>query len=392
MRQIFVRIRRGLHPKTGYDNYMSIGQLIIVKLGTSTLTGGTNRLSRPAMLEIIRQIVWLRREGQRIVLVSSGAMAAGRELLGHPTLPNHLPAKQMLASVGQRYLMEVYGALFGLYDVHIGQVLLTHDDLAHRTRYLNARNTLSTLLDYDIVPIINENDTVAVEEIKVGDNDNLSAQIAALLDADLLILLTDQEGLYDRDPRLHADAQLIPRVETIDEHIWSLAGGTTNGLATGGMRTKIQAAQLATRSGTRTVIAHGRTPDVLVRIVRGEPLGTVFTTIVDHLESRKRWLLAERPQGTLTVDSGAAQVLREGRSSLLPVGIRAVHGEFERGDVVQVVAQGGQALAQGLANYGGAELTRLCGHRSQEIVDILGYTYGDEAIHRDNLVLIAGIG
>lgn len=363
---------------------------IVVKIGTSTLTGGTAGLSRPAILELVRQMVLLLREGCRVVFVSSGAMAAGREVIHHPTLPNHLPAKQMLSAIGQGYLMELYSTMFGLYDVNIGQVLLTHDDFAHRTRYLNARNTLSTLLDYQIVPIVNENDTVAVQEIKFGDNDNLSAQIAALLDADILILLTDQHGLYDHDPNIHPEAQLINHVEAINGDIWQVAGGTlkTNGLGTGGMHTKIQAAQLATRSGTRAVIAHGQSPDVLLRIYRGETIGTTFLPSVEHLESRKRWLVAERNAGVLQVDHGAARVLREGRASLLPVGIVRVTGDFERGAVVQVEDRHGTALAKGLTNYGSAELNRLCGHRSADITAVLGYTYGDEAIHRDNLVLI----
>ena len=364
------------------------GQTIVVKVGTSTLTAGTRRLSRPAMLELIRQIVLLHQAQYRIILVTSGAMAAGREVLDDPELPVHLPVKQMLAAVGQGRLMEVYSALFGLYDVRIGQVLLTIDDFSHRTRYLNARNTLSTLLDYRILPVINENDTVAVQEIKFGDNDNLSAHIAALLDADLLILLTDQDGLYDSNPALTADAHLIPLVEEITDDVWALAGGTTNGLGSGGMQTKIQAAQLATRSGTRTVIANGQMPNGLLRIVQGEALGTTFLPLVDHLESRKRWLLAERPQGTLQVDSGAARVLKTGGASLLPVGIRTVTGQFERGAIVQVINKAGQSLAKGLTSYTSAELLKLCGRHSDEIVDILGYTYGDEAVHRDNLVLI----
>lgn len=364
-------------------------QTIIVKLGTSTLTGGEKRLSRPHMVEIIRQIARLHTDGHRIVVVSSGAMAAGREVLGYPPLPNHLPKKQMLCSVGQSHLMQVYAGLFGLYDLHIGQILLTHDDFAHRTRYLNARNTLTTLLDYGIVPIINENDTVAVEEIKVGDNDNLSARIAALLDADLLILLTDQDGLYDRDPRIDKEAKLIPLVDTIDERIWALAGGTQSGLGTGGMFTKIQAAQLATRSGTRTVIAHGRLPDVLLRIVNGDSVGSHFLPLASHLESRKRWLLAEKAQGLVVVDEGAVNALKNRGASLLPIGLRAVEGEFERGAVVQIVDLHRQPIAQGLVNYAHHELATLCGHRSDEIAERLGYTYGDEAIHRDNLVLIA---
>lgn len=362
---------------------------IIIKLGTSTLTDGTPRLSRPNLLNIIRQVTVLVKEGCRVVVVSSGAMAAGREALNHPTLPNHLPAKQMLSAVGQGYLIQVYTMLFALYDVQIGQVLLTHADLSHRTRYLNARDTLNTLLDYGIVPIVNENDTVAVEEIKVGDNDNLSAHIAALLNADLLVLLTDQQGLYDRDPRLDPKAQLISRVEVIDERIYALAGGSISGLGTGGMATKIQAAQLATRSGTQTIIANGKVPDVLLKIMAGEAIGTSFDPIGNQLESRKRWLLAERPQGTIQVDAGARRVLKERGASLLPVGIRAVKQQFERGAVVLVIDENERPLAHGLTNYNSTELERIRGRHSPEIADILGYTYGEEAIHREDLVMIS---
>ncbi|WP_119072592.1 glutamate 5-kinase [Aggregatilinea lenta] len=361
---------------------------VVVKLGTSTLTGGTSRLSRPHMVEIVRQVATLRKEGCRIVVVSSGAMAAGRELLGYPQLPNHLPAKQMLSAVGQGYLIEVYRLLFRLYDVEIGQVLLTHADLSHRTRYLNARDTLNTLLDYGIVPIVNENDTVAVEEIKVGDNDNLSAQIAGLLHSDQLIMLTDQDGLYDHDPRTDPRATLIAEVHTIDEDLMALAGVSVSGLGVGGMVTKIQAARLATRAGTRTVIANGRTPDALLRIVHGEALGTAFVPPQEHVEGRKRWLLAERPQGQVVVDEGASEMIRLRGASLLPVGIRSIAHDFERGAVVMIEDSEGHALAHGLVNYSSAELQRLRGHRSQDIVEILGYTYGDEAIHRDNMVLV----
>ena len=285
-------------------------------------------------------------------------------------------------------MIEVYRLLFRLYDVEIGQVLLTHADLSHRTRYLNARDTLNTLLDYGIVPIINENDTVAVEEIKVGDNDNLSAQIAGLLHADQLIMLTDQDGLYDHDPRTDPRAALIAEVHTIDDDLMALAGASVSGLGVGGMVTKIQAARLATRAGTRTVIANGRTPDALLRIARGEVIGTTFVPQQEHIEGRKRWLLAERPQGRVTVDDGASEMIRLRGASLLPVGIRGISHEFERGAVVTVEDGDGRALAHGLVNYSSAELQRLRGHRSQDIVEILGYTYGDEAIHRDNMVLV----
>lgn len=362
--------------------------LVVVKLGTSTLTNGTAHLSRPVMLEIIRQVAHLHGTDYRIVIVSSGAMAAGREVLHNPTLPQHLPSKQMLAAVGQGYLMQVYSTLFGHYNLKIGQVLLTHDDLGHRTRYLNARNTFYTLLDYGVIPIVNENDTLAVEEIKVGDNDNLSARIASLLDADTLILLTDQDGLYDADPRVNPEAHLISSVKQISERIWALAGDAGTSHGTGGMITKIQAAQLATRSGTRTVIARGTLKDVVLRICHGERVGTTFEPLTTHLESRKRWLLAEQPKGTLIIDNGAIEVLRRGGASLLPIGIKSIVGDFERGDVVEVVSGSLEPLAQGLVNYNSDEMSLICGRHSREITDILEYTYGEEAIHRDNLVIL----
>jgi glutamate 5-kinase len=365
-----------------------MSQLIVVKIGTSTLTGGTPRLSRPNMLDIIRQLAHLHETGCRLVLVSSGAMAAGRELLDNPKLPNHLPAKQMLSAVGQGYLMQVYSTLFGHYDVKIGQVLLTHADLKNRTGYINARNTMSTMLDFSIVPIVNENDTIAVEEIKVGDNDNLSAHIAALLDADKLILLTDQDGLFDSDPRSNTGANLITRVEHIDENIWQLGGESVSGQGTGGMLTKLQAAQLATRGGTRTIIANGKTPDVLLRIMAGESLGTTFEPVTTQLESRKRWLLAEHPVGRLIIDDGAATVLIREGASLLPVGITAIQGEFERGALVSINNLHGETLAQGLSNYNNSELERIAGQHSDTIIEILGYTYGSAAVHRDHMVLI----
>lgn len=363
-------------------------QTIVIKLGTSTLTGGQNRLSRPHMVDIIRQIAKLHAQKHHIIMVSSGAMAAGRELLHYPDLPNHLPAKQMLCAVGQSYLMEVYSNLFGLYDLHIGQILLTHDDFAHRTRYLNARNTLTTLLDYGIIPIINENDTIAVDEIKVGDNDNLSARIAGLIDADWLLLLTDQEGLYESDPRSNPTARLIPEVKIIDETVWALAGGSGTTLGTGGMLTKIQAAQLATRSGTHTVITHGRTPDVILRLIAGEHMGTHFLPQVSHLEARKRWLLAEKPQGFLRIDGGACRALQNRGASLLHVGIKAIRGDFERGAVVLIEDENASPIAHGLTNYNSHELHKLQGQQSDAIIETLGYTYGDVAVHRDQLVLI----
>jgi glutamate 5-kinase len=288
---------------------MESTQRIIIKLGTSVLTEGTKRLSRRRMLEIARQIALLHDAGHEIVVVSSGAIAAGREALNYPELDRSVAAKQMLSAVGQGRLIQIYMELFGLFEIAVGQVLLTRADLSNRTGYLNARDTLLALLQHHILPVINENDTVATEEIKVGDNDNLSALVANLVDADSLILLTDQLGLYTSDPRSNPDAELIPVVERIDETVWARAGGASSGLGTGGMITKLQAAQLAGQSGTRTVIASGKLPNVLLDITAGERIGTTFLAQTTQLESRKRWLLSERSQGRLQVDAGAVKKL-----------------------------------------------------------------------------------
>ncbi len=366
---------------------MSKTQRIIVKLGTSVLTDGTRRLSRRRMLEIARQAAYLHEAGNHILIVSSGAIAAGREALNYPELDRSVPAKQMLSAVGQGLLIQIYTELFRLFDITVGQVLLTRGDLSQRTGYLNARDTLLTLLDHHIIPIINENDTVATEEIRVGDNDNLSALVANLLDADLLILLTDQLGLYTSDPRTDSNAELIPLVERIDETVWARAGGTSTGLGTGGMITKLQAAQLAGHSGTTTVIASGNLPDVLPDIAAGKRIGTTFLPSTTHRESRKRWLLSEKPQGTITVDKGAASKLSTNGASLLPVGITGLSGEFVRGASVRVLTLDSKPIAVGITNYASHEVQQLIGVKSAQIASILGYTYGDEVIHRDDLVL-----
>jgi glutamate 5-kinase len=361
---------------------------IVVKLGTSTLTGGTRQINRQRMVEIVQQIARLHQQGHEMVVVTSGAMAAGRERLGFPDLGRSVPAKQMLSAVGQGRLMHLYSQLFDLFEIVVGQVLLTRDDLADRSRYLNARDTLLTLLEQRIIPVINENDTTATHEIRVGDNDNLSALVANLLEADRLIILTDQRGLYTADPRQHPDAQLIAEVPQIDEAVWALAGGAGSSVGTGGMVTKIEAAQLATRSGVLTVIAGGTEPDVLARLVVGEAVGTRFLPVVSQVESRKRWLLAEKPHGLLRVDAGAAQKLLRGGASLLPVGMTAVEGVFERGELLGVLTPDGKKIAHGLTSYSSDDLGKLCGAQSARIVEILGYTYGDAVIHRNNLVLL----
>jgi glutamate 5-kinase len=368
---------------------VGMSKTIVVKVGSSTLTNGTRHLSKPNMLELVRQIATLHSAGHRVLLVSSGAMAAGRDHLGHPRLPTTLPIKQMLSAVGQGQLMQIYSEMFGMYNVKVGQVLVTGDDLRRsRTRYLNTRDTLQSLLNYPIVPIINENDTVTVEEIKVGDNDNLSALVASLINADLLILLTDQEGLYDQDPRNNPDAKLIPLVSRIEDVKAVANGHSSSGLGTGGMQTKLQAAEVAGRSGIETIITRGTIPNGILRVVDGESLGTRFLPTAPRVESRKRWLLSEPTHGKLIIDEGAARVLRKGESSLLPVGVRQIEGTFQRGALVLVLAPDGTPLAHGQVSYSSDELRQLCGVNSNKIEDILGYTYGDAAIHKDNMALL----
>lgn len=363
---------------------------LVIKLGTSTLTRGTKQLSRRYMLEIVHQIVHLREQGKQIVLVTSGAVAAGRELLGHPTIERYWPSKQMFASVGQGRLMQIWADLFGLFSVHVGQLLLTRGDFSNRGRYLNIRDTLHCLLQHQVLPIINENDTVATKDIRVGDNDNLAALVANLIAADRLILLTDQKGLYTADPRHDQNAKLIPVVEHIDNSILSLAGGASSslGLGTGGMMTKIQAAHLASQSGTSTIIASAATPNVLFEIAEGKSVGTLFLAETTRRESRKRWLLSEKHQGTIYIDEGAVQKLRYGGASLLAVGILRTSSSFERGAIVQLVSSSGNPIAVGMANYGSQEIQKLIGSHSKHIEDILGYSHGTEIIHRDNMTRI----
>lgn len=363
-------------------------QRIVVKIGTSTLTGGTRQINPQRALEIVQQVARLHQQGHEMVVVTSGAMAAGRERLGFPDLGRSVPAKQMLSAVGQGRLLHLYSQLFDIFQIIVGQVLLTRDDLSNRTRYLNARDTLDTLIEHRIVPIINENDTTATHEIRVGDNDNLSALVANLLEADVLVLLTDQPGLFTADPRQDKNARLIPTVTQIDEATWALAGGAGTSVGTGGMVTKIQAAQLASRSGVTTIIAGGQEPDVLARIAAGEPIGTRFEPASSHLESRKRWLLTDKPHGIIRVDAGAAHKLLKGGASLLPVGMVGVENEFDRGETLAIFAPDGRQIAHGLTSYSSEDLNRLCGVKSSQIVEILGYTYGDAVIHRNNMVLL----
>jgi glutamate 5-kinase len=362
---------------------------VVIKVGTNVLRAGTERINRPRLIDLARQVAALHQDRHEPILVSSGAIFTGRELLGvgSATQKKDIPYKQMLAAVGQGRLMALYQQIFELYDLIVAQALLTRADLANRTRYLNARNTLLRLLQHRVIPIINENDVVAVDEIKFGDNDNLSGMVANLIDADLLIILTDQPGLYTADPRYNPEATLIKEVPVIDEAIRAMASGSSGDIGTGGMVTKIEAAELATRSGTEVVIAPGSEANVILRVVAGEPVGTRFPTQFSRVESRKRWILAEPAQGAVRIDEGAARALVENGKSLLVVGVREVLDNFRRGATIQILDQQGHEIGRGIANYKSDDLRLICGKQSHQIGDILGFYYGPTAIHRDNLVI-----
>ncbi len=364
-------------------------QRIVIKLGTSVLTGGTPCLDRPHMVELVRQCASLFQSGKEIIICTSGAIAVGRERLGFPTLEPTVTNKQMLAAVGQSRLMQVWEQLFDLYSIHVGQILLTRADVNNRRRYLNARDTLHTLLENRIIPIINENDAVATEEIKVGDNDNLSALVAMLAEADLLLLLTDQRGLFTADPRTNPDAELIPEVHQIDESLRKLAGDSVSGLGVGGMATKLQAADVARRAGADVVIAAGRAPNVISRILAGESVGTRFPALETPLESRKRWIFAgKKATGCVQVDDGAAEALLANGRSLLPAGIVAISGQFHRGDTICIENIQGKELARGITRYTSEELAQIKGLHSNEIETKLGYGYGPVVVHRNDMILL----
>jgi glutamate 5-kinase len=360
---------------------------LVIKLGTSVLTQGTRSLNRAHMVEIVRQCSLAHRAGRRIILVTSGAIAAGREYLGWPELPPVVASKQLLAAVGQSRLIQLWEQLFSIYGLHIGQMLLTRADMEDRERFLNARDALGALLEYGVVPVINENDAVATNEIKVGDNDNLSALAAVLAGADTLVLLTDQEGLFTADPRTDAAARLISEVPRITDEVRALAGGSVSGLGTGGMSTKIQAAEIATRAGIRVIVASGKRPEVIGDIVANRPAGTVFLAVESPLETRKRWIFGAFPAGDVHVDAGAASALALRGGSLLPKGVTEVNGSFARGAVVRIITPEGRDLAHGVARYSSDALRRIAGRHSEEIRDILGYEYGSVTVHRDDLVM-----
>jgi len=362
---------------------------LIVKVGSSLVTNEGRGLDHAAIAKWAEQIALLRSLGKEVVLVSSGAVAEGMQRLGFERRPTGIHELQACAAVGQMGLAQIYESSFRVHGLHTAQVLLTHADLTHRERYLNARSTLFTLLDFGVVPIINENDTVVTDEIKFGDNDTLGALVANLIEGDALIILTDQKGLYTADPRKHPEARFVSHAQAGDPALEAMASGAGSGIARGGMLTKILAARRAAASGAHTVIAWGREENVLTRLAAGEDIGTQLIAQTAQLTARKQWMADHlHTAGRLTLDSGAVQKLSAEGKSLLPIGVVAVAGEFGRGDVVTCVDQSGRAIARGISNYASSDARRIMRHPSAEIQSILGFLEEPELIHRDNMVLL----
>ncbi|MGQ9426847.1 glutamate 5-kinase [Gilvimarinus sp. F26214L] len=359
----------------------------VIKIGSALLTNNGQRLDADAITAWVDQMAQLDTLGVEFVLVSSGAVAAGMSRLGWSRRPNAIHELQAAAAVGQMGLVQTYEQAFARYGRHTAQVLVDHDDLSNRQRYLNARSTLLTLLNLGVVAVVNENDTVVTDEIRFGDNDTLAALIANLVDAETLVILTDQDGMYDRDPRGNPDAQLIREAAVDDPRLTEMASGGGE-LGRGGMITKVRAARLAARSGADTVIVGGRIDSVLTRLARRESLGTHLTTDQQPQAARKRWLAGQlQARGRIRLDAGAVRVLQQQGRSLLPVGVKAVTGNFTRGDMVICEDPSGREIARGLVNYNSEEARRIIGHSSELIESLLGYRDDEELIHRDNLVL-----
>jgi len=368
---------------------MSGAKTVVVKVGSSLVTNDGRGLDVAAIARWAAQIARLRALGRRVILVSSGAIAEGMQRLGWARRPQAMHELQAAAAVGQMGLVQCYESCFREHGLHTAQVLLTHADMADRQRYLNARSTLRTLLGLGVIPVINENDTVVTDEIKFGDNDTLAALVTNLVEADALVILTDQAGLYELDPRKHAGAKLVQQADAADPALEAMAGGTGSATAKGGMLTKVLAARRAARSGAHTVIASGREPDVLVRLAQGERVGTLLTARTVPLAARKQWLADHLTvSGQLRLDAGAVKALVRDGKSLLPIGVVEAAGEFQRGEVVVCVDPEGREVARGLANYSAEETRRIMRRPSSEIESILGYVDEPELIHRDNLVLL----
>lgn len=362
---------------------------IVVKVGSSTLTHETGKLNYHRIERLAMEIADLANQGKEMVLVSSGAVSAGMGPLGLSARPKTIREKQAVAAVGQGVLMHTYEKMFREYGQNVGQVLLTRMDAQDRKKFMNSRNTLLTMLQMGVIPIINENDVVAIDEFKIGDNDTLSAMVSNFIEADLLIILSDVDGLCTANPQTHPEARIIPVVTEVDKHVYDIAGGAGSSIGTGGMYTKIQAASIATSSGVDMVIASGSEDGVLRRICQGEEVGTWFTAKDSNLHTKKRWLLSgSKAQGSLIVDGGCRNALVEHGSSLLPVGIAAVEGEFHEGDIVNVMYEG-LVIAKGIVNYNSESVEAIKRHKTDDIEKILGHEgVYEEVIHRDNLVVM----
>jgi glutamate 5-kinase len=361
---------------------------VVIKVGSAVLTGPQG-LESQVVESIAEDICALMRQKRQVLLVSSGAIASGLKKMGIAKKPASVSEKQALAAIGQALLMMAYEEAFGRRGQKVAQILLTREDLAHRRRYLNARNTILTLLNWRIVPIINENDTVSFEEIKFGDNDNLSAMVANLADAEMLLCLTTTEGLYEKDPSTDPKARFIPVVNGLDRKVERFATASTNRAGTGGMASKVTAARKMALAGIPTIIANGTRPGMIRRVFEGEELGTLFLPSQTYLCGRKHWIaFTKSPKGDIMVDAGAAHALLERGKSLLPSGIKGVSGRFSQGDSVRVITESGEPLAIGMVNYHSGEIRKIMGARSSEIEAKLGFRHDDEVIHKDNLVLM----
>lgn len=363
---------------------------IVVKVGSSTITHANGKCDFSRIDKLARELSDWQNQGKEMILVTSGAVAVGVDRLGLPGKPKTIPGKQAAAAVGQGILMHTYEKIFAEYGQVVAQVLLTRMETIDRHRYTNARNTFMELLRQRVIPIVNENDVVALDELKIGDNDNMSALVASIVDADLVIILSDVDGLYTANPQTHPDAKLVSRVEEITPEIEASAGGAGSSVGTGGMFTKIQAAKNATTSGINLVIASGSEKEAISRILEGEEVGTLFVSKENRLQFRKRWLaFGSRIMGRVIVDSGCEQAIKKaGGCSILPVGIAAVEGDFEAGNTVSVVTAGGREVARGLSHYSSDELKKIAGCQTAEIEERLGHKAFDEVIHRDDLVIL----
>ncbi len=361
----------------------------VVKVGSALLTADGAGLDEELVNSLVDQIAKLREQSIEVVMVSSGAVAEGMKRLGWSERPRELHELQAAAAVGQMGLVQAYESKFQNYGLHTAQILLTHDDLANRQRYLNARGTIRSLLEHNVIPVVNENDTVVTDEIRFGDNDTLAAMVANLVEADVMVILTDQQGLFDKDPRKNPDAKLISKANAGDEELVKMASGGGGKLGRGGMLTKVKAAQKAANSGATTAIAYGRVNDILLQLFEGDDVGSLLVPHNEPLAARKQWLANHmQVRGALVIDSGAVKVLQKSGRSLLPVGVIAVKGGFNRGDVVSCIDENGKEIARGLVNYPAKEAAQITKTASDKIEAVLGYIAEEEIIHRDNMILL----